>query len=119
MNIKQIQGASGQGGSKGNSPAHKNSGHQIAVKTVINRACNLLISSSDDSILYDPLEENDYVDTTKGKVEQEISSNANNESIGFDTIEEAEVVDENELRNNNQEMAFQENGQMEMSGPNF
>jgi len=119
MNIKQIQAAWGQGGSKGNSPAHKNFGDQMAVKTVINRACKLLISSSDDSILYDPLEENDYVDTTKGKVEQEISSNANNESIGFDTIEEAEVVDENELRNNNQEMAFQENGQMEMSGPNF
>ena len=119
MNIKQIQAAWGQGGSKGNSPAHKNFGDQMAVKTVINRACKLLISSSDDSILYDPLEENDYVDTTKGKVEQEINDNANNETIGFDTIEEAEIVDENELREHHSEMLEQENFQMEMSGPNF
>lgn len=119
MNIKQIQAAWGQGGSKGNSPAHKNFGDQMAVKTVINRACKLLISSSDDSILYDPLEENDYVDTAKGKVEQEIHDNANNEVIGFESIEEAEVVDENELREQHAEMVGQENIQMEMSGPNF
>ena len=119
MNIKQIQAAWGQGGSKGNSPAHKNFGDQMAVKTVINRACKLLISSSDDSILYDPLEENDYVDTAKGKVEQEIHDNANNEVISFESIEEAEVVDENELREQHAEMVGQENIQMEMSGPNF
>lgn len=119
MNIKQIQAAWGQGGSKGNSPAHKNFGDQMAVKTVINRACKLLISSSDDSILYDPLEENDYVDTAKGKVEQEIRDNANNEMISFESIEDAEVVDENELREQHAEMVGQENIQMEMSGPNF
>lgn len=119
MNIKQIQAAWGQGGSKGNSPAHKNFGDQMAVKTVINRACKLLISSSDDSILYDPLEENDYVDTAKGKVEQEIHDNANNEVISFESIEEAEVVDENELREQHAEMVGQENIQMEISGPNF
>lgn len=119
MNIKQIQAAWGQGGSKGNSPAHKNFGDQMAVKTVINRACKLLISSSDDSILYDPLEENDYVDTAKGKVEQEINNNANNESIGFDSIEEAEIVDDNDLREQYSEMVGKENIQMEMSGPNF
>lgn len=119
MNIKQIQAAWGQGGSKGNSPAHKNFGDQMAVKTVINRACKLLISSSDDSILYDPLEENDYVDTAKGKVEQEIHDNANNEMISFESIEDAEVVDENELREQHAEMVGQENIQMEMSGPNF
>jgi len=118
MNIKQIQAAWGQGGSKGNSPAHKNFGDQMAVKTVINRACKLLISSSDDSILYDPLEENEYVDTAKGNVEQEIKDNANNETIGFEHIEEAEIVDENELRMQHQEMVSETN-QFEMTGPNF
>lgn len=118
MNIKQIQAAWGQGGSKGNSPAHKNFGDQMAVKTVINRACKLLISSSDDSILYDPLEENDYVDTTKGNVQQEIKDNANNETIGFEHIEEAEIVDENELREQHQELVA-ETQQLEMAGPNF
>ena len=118
MNIKQIQAAWGQGGSKGNSPAHKNFGDQMAVKTVINRACKLLISSSDDSILYDPLEENEYVDTAKGNVQQEIKDNANNETIGFDNIEEAEIVDENEIREQHQEMVA-ETQQFEMAGPNF
>ncbi|WP_177764085.1 recombinase RecT [Flavobacterium sp. I3-2] len=118
MNIKQIQAAWGQGGSKGNSPAHKNFGDQMAVKTVINRACKLLISSSDDSILYDPLEENEYVDSAKGNVEQEIKDNANHETIGFEHIEEAEIVDENELRRQHQEMVTETN-QFEMSGPNF
>lgn len=118
MNIKQIQAAWGQGGSKGNSPAHKNFGDQMAVKTVINRACKLLISSSDDSILYDPLEENEYVDTAKGNVQQEIKDNANNETIGFENIEEAEIVDENEIREQHQEMVA-ETQQFEMAGPNF
>lgn len=118
MNIKQIQAAWGQGGSKGNSPAHKNFGDQMAVKTVINRACKLLISSSDDSILYDPLEENEYVDTAKGNVQQEIKDNANNETIGFENIEEAEIVDENEIREQHQEMVT-ETQQFEMAGPNF
>lgn len=118
MNIKQIQAAWGQGGSKGNSPAHKNFGDQMAVKTVINRACKLLISSSDDSILYDPLEENEYVDTAKGNVQQEIKDNANNETIGFENIEEAEIVDENEIREQHKEMVA-ETQQFEMAGPNF
>lgn len=121
MNIKQIQAAWGQGGSKGNSPAHKNFPDQMAVKTVINRACKLLISSSDDSILYDPLEENDYVDTTKGKVQHEINQNANSETIGFDTYEEAEIVEENhqEIINNHNEMVEQEAPQTVMDGPGF
>lgn len=121
MNIKQIQAAWCQGGSKGNSPAHKNFPDQMAVKTVINRACKLLISSSDDSILYDPLEENDYVDTTKGKVQHEINQNANSETIGFDTYEEAEIVEENhqEIINNHNEMVEQEAPQTVMDGPGF
>lgn len=121
MNIKQIQAAWGQGGSKGNSPAHKNFPDQMAVKTVINRACKLLISSSDDSILYDPLEENDYVDNAKGKVEHEINQNANTETIGFDTYEEAEIVEENHqnIINNHNEMVEQEAPQTVMDGPGF
>lgn len=121
MNIKQIQAAWGQGGSKGNSPAHTKFPDQMGCKTVINRACKLLISSSDDSILYDPLEENDYVDTAKGKVEHEINQNSNSENIGFDTYEEAEIVEENhqELIDNHNEMVKEETPQTVMDGPGF
>lgn len=96
MNINQIQTAWNQGGSKGNSPAHKNFADQMAVKTVLNRACKLLISSSDDSVLYDPLEEDNTIDVTSENVQYEIKTNANKSSLDFESnnnIEEAVVVD--------------------------
>ena len=94
MNIKQIQAAWAQGGSKGNSPAHKNFGDQMAIKTAINRACKLLISSSDDNVLYDPLEDEKVIDVTKENVNHEIQTNANSETIGFESLEEAVIVEE-------------------------
>ena len=97
MNINQIRMAWGQGGSKGNSPAHKNFADQMAIKTVLNRACKLLISSSDDSVLYDPLEEgNKVIDVTDANVQHEIKNKANKESLDFSNEEnaiEVEVVD--------------------------
>jgi recombination protein RecT len=63
----------------------------MACKTVINRACKLLISSSDDSILYDPLEESDAIDVTSANVEHEIKTKANKENLDFD---DAEIVEE-------------------------
>jgi len=88
MNITQIQSSWNQGGSKGASPAHKNFPDQMAIKTVINRACKLLISSSDDSILYDPLEETERTDSVEENVNQNIAANANKKSLDFSGIEE-------------------------------
>lgn len=94
MSISQIQSAWNQGGSKGNSPAHKNFPDQMAVKTVINRACKLLISSSDDSVLYDPVnEEERTIDVTAEDVKMEITNNANKEVMDFSKVEEAEVIE--------------------------
>lgn len=53
MSMQMIRNAWSQGGSKGASPAHKNFADQMACKTVINRACKLIIRGSDDSVLYD------------------------------------------------------------------
>lgn len=99
MSIAQIQAAWGQGGSKGNSPAHRNFMDQMACKTVINRACKLLISSSDDSVLYDPLEDDKVIDVADANVQHEIKTEANKESLTFDTskiedaiVEDAEIV---------------------------
>lgn len=94
MSISQIEQAWQQGGSKGNSPAHKNFKDQMAIKTVLNRACKLLISSSDDSVLYDPLEEREYIDVTAENVSHEVKENANTEVLNFESVEEAEVVSE-------------------------
>lgn len=51
MSIDMIHKAWGQGATKGNSPAHRNFADQMACKTVINRACKLLIRSSSDAVL--------------------------------------------------------------------
>jgi recombination protein RecT len=107
MNISQIQTSWNQGGSKGNSPAHKNFADQMAIKTVLNRACKLLISSSDDSVLYDPLEDEKIIDVTDANVQHEIKTKANKESLSFDNIEEAEVVEEIVVPNGTPEMAFE------------
>jgi recombination protein RecT len=93
MNIKQIQMSWAQGGSKGNSPAHKNFTDQMAIKTAINRACKLLISSSDDSVLYDPLEDEKVIDVTDANVQHEIKKEANKETLDFSKVEEANVIE--------------------------
>lgn len=111
MSIAQIQAAWGQGGSKGNSPAHRNFMDQMACKTVINRACKLLISSSDDSVLYDPLEDDKVIDVTDANVQHEIKTEANKEPLTFDTskIEDAEVVDAEIVSPvTNQELQFED-----------
>jgi recombination protein RecT len=112
MNMVQIQAAWGQGGAGGNSPAHKKFPDQMACKTVINRACKLLISSSDDSVLYEPLDENEkMIDVTNANVQHEIKTEANKEPLTFDAskIEEAEVVDEEIVKPvPNQELQFED-----------
>lgn len=113
MNINQIQASWNQGGSKGNSPAHKNFADQMAVKTVINRACKLLISSSDDSVLYDPLEDDKVIDVTDANVQHEIETEANKESLDFTkaaedtTFEEVPATEGNSQAEQPQEL-FQE-----------
>lgn len=123
MSISQIQAAWGQGGSKGNSPAHRNFMDQMACKTVINRACKLLISSSDDSVLYDPLEDDKVIDVTDANVQHEIKNEANKEPLNFDNVvedikvEEAVIVSEEEAEQP-QEKLFAD-GQEPATKPNF
>lgn len=119
MNIKQIQTSWNQGGSKGNSPAHKNFADQMAIKTVLNRACKLLISSSDDSILYDPLEDDKIIDFTSENLQHEIKGKANKESLDFSKEENAiEVEAEIVYPETNTSEEFQ-NEQVPMTGPGF
>lgn len=53
MTIDQIRAAWKQGATKGNSPAHNNFSGEMAKKTVIGRACKMIINSSDDAWLYE------------------------------------------------------------------
>jgi recombination protein RecT len=86
MTMAQIRQAWMQGAMKGGSPAHKNFPDQMAVKTVISRACKLFISSSDDSALFDDDDRDERTLASK----QAIADNANKEEITMDA--EAEVI---------------------------
>jgi len=85
MNFSQVQKSWGQGATKGNSPAHKGFGDQMAIRTVINRACKLLIRASDDKVLYD--EEDKNTDYAKENVKHDVDKNANGETIDIDSLE--------------------------------
>lgn len=93
MNYAQIMASWQQGAAKGTSPAHSKFPDQMANKTVINRACKLLIRSSDDSVLYD--QEDDDRDVTTEGVKNRIAENANKEDLSF---QDAEIVEEEEGR---------------------
>ena len=89
MNIAQIRAAWMQGGSNGDSPAHKNFPDQMAIKTVINRACKLIIRGSNDSILYDATDkEIDTIEVEHEEVRSDIIANANQEVLKMDIDEE-------------------------------
>lgn len=108
MDINQIHNAWNQGSMKGNSGAHKNFPDQMAIKTVINRACKYYVSTSDDS---DKIAEfmNKSVEDTDRELEEDKKEFANKEVIEIEEIAEnidketGEIIEaEIEETNNNQ-----------------
>ena len=125
MSKAQIQKAWQQGAMNGNSPAHKNFEDQMAIKSVINRACKTLINSSDDSVLH--TEDDDQPrDRVAENVREDIKANANQGTINIDAtdvevetsinMDEAELVEAQEEETNS---VNQSNGQAAMAGPGF
>jgi recombination protein RecT len=92
MSFSQISKSWDQRQGNGLSPAHKNFPDQMAMKTVLNRACKLLVRTSDDSILYDDEDKN--IDHTKEDVKHDVKQNANKDTIDIDDVEYEEVDDE-------------------------
>ena len=123
MSIEQIRDSWNQGAMKGNSPAHKNFPDQMAIKTVINRACKLLIRGSDDSVLYseDDGEGERTIDVAAEDVKHEIREKANKEEIGFsaEDVEDAKIVDEAADETLGNEYAAENNLQEEPAKPPF
>lgn len=95
MSVQQIQKSWDQGVMKGGSPAHKNFEDQMCLKTVISRACKIIINSSDDSVLFTS-DEQDNVDLLSESVQDDIAENANKgDIINIDNIDnsvEVEVI---------------------------
>jgi recombination protein RecT len=86
MSMKMIQAAWNQGATKGQSPAHKNFPDQMSIKTAINRACKLKITTSDDSVLNEDTPSEKSVQSNR----EVIAEKANQEEVGFDESEEVE-----------------------------
>lgn len=87
MSLSQIKAAWNQGAAKGAAPAHKNFPDQMAKKTVINRACKLLIRSSSDATLFSDDIDNETIDVAAETVATEIRENANKEIFDFPETE--------------------------------
>lgn len=102
MNKVQIEKSWNQGSMKGNSPAHKNFPDQMAIKTVINRACKLLIRGSDDAPLFvdDEVSEDVKPDVAKANSKATVEIKANTKEIGFDAVptQDAEVVEDDPFK---------------------
>ena len=108
MDINQIHNAWNQGSMKGNSGAHKNFPDQMAIKTVINRACKYYVSTSDDS---DKIADfmNKTIEDTDRELEEDKKEFANKEVVEIEEIPEnideetGEIIEaEIEETNNNQ-----------------
>ncbi|EGS34227.1 recombinase, phage RecT family [Finegoldia magna SY403409CC001050417] len=96
MDINQIHKAWEQGSMKGNSGAHKNFPDQMAIKTVINRACKYYVSTSDDS---DKIAEfmSKSVEDTDRELEEDKKEFANKEVIEIEEIPEIVDVETREI----------------------
>lgn len=87
--MDQIKQAWQMGAAKGASKAHKNFPDQMAIKTVMNRALKLEVSSTSDVDLYS--DGDDYVaDASQSVVEE----NNATEDINFETVDDAVPVEE-------------------------
>ena len=88
MNISQIRNAWMQGGSKGNSNAHKSFTDQMAIKTVYNRMTKLLIRASNDAPLMGESgsDDNESKETIVSEAKQEVIAKANAEEIAFEDV---------------------------------
>jgi recombination protein RecT len=129
MSFSQIKQSWEQGATKGNSPAHKNFPDQMAIKTVIARACKLLISTSDDKILYDPLQEVDAEDQLQlppasEQLKEAKKKFANVQEVAFDEVEQpqqetAKIEVKAEVVKAEKEPVSKEIQQTTLDEPNF
>jgi recombination protein RecT len=96
MDINQIHKAWEQGSMKGNSGAHKNFPDQMAIRTVINRACKFYVSTSDDS---DKIAEfmNKTIEDTDRELEEDKKEFANKEVVEIEEVPENVDVETREI----------------------
>lgn len=93
MSIQQIRNAWAQGQGGGTSKTHTNFTDEMCKKTVIGRACKMLINSSDDAWLYEG--KKDEMDTPTDERETLVEQAENEETLD----EPTDIVDFEEISN--------------------
>lgn len=91
MSMQQIRASWNQGATKGTSPAHKNFAEEMAKKTVIGRACKMMINSSSDAWLYEGKRDEDEVD--KSEEQRKFAQSQAKESVVIDLSDAIDVTD--------------------------
>lgn len=91
MSIQQIKNSWAQGAAKGISGAHTKFTDEMCKKTVISRACKMIVNSSDDAWLYE--DKHDEMDAPAEKEERnDIVAGAASEGIIPDDVEYEDVT---------------------------
>lgn len=88
MSMNQIRASWAQGATKGNSPAHRNFEDQMALKTVIGRACKMFINSSSDGYLYEHTK--DESDSDPAKEQRDAARKTQGEKVEDVSFEEVQ-----------------------------
>lgn len=91
MTLDQIKKAWEQGSMKGKSGAHTNFTDEMAKRTVINRACKLIINSSDDAWLYDGKSDSFDENPTENIKKEEIKEDANKDVFDIENVDFEEL----------------------------
>jgi recombination protein RecT len=111
MTIHQIRTAWEMGYGGGSTKAHKNFPEEMARKTVINRACKLYISSSDDGGLVEGRTVPEGTDRVKEDKKAEVKNKANKKKLDIEDAEEVKDPESGEKESENneaEEIAYQE-----------
>ncbi|MFV0519749.1 MAG: recombinase RecT [Lachnospirales bacterium] len=93
MTINEIEKSWSQGSGKGK--AHNDFTHEMAKKTVINRAMKHFINNSDDScLLKNTIDEEEKDTYISNAIDMEIQEKANDEVLEFDDYTEDDIIKE-------------------------
>lgn len=121
MKIDQIRRAWAMGSAKGKSDAHEKFPEEMAKKTVINRACKILIAASDDRYLAEVVERQDVL-VAEAQVNADEEEYAHREMITLADEDEAEDVEESARESSDDDAASTASAKQEdepKKGPGF
>lgn len=119
MTMEQIRNSWNQGTVKGGSGAHKNFTDEMCKKTVIGRACKLIINSSSDGWLYEDKKDESDSDTPGEQKTAEVKESINKAKGATIRPEEVEYVEVSSENSQEQPATKEEPDTQRSQEPNY